>query len=47
MHGIVSGGVLVTAFAAVAALALLVVVRLYLISRPGPSPVRPEEPPDA
>jgi hypothetical protein len=50
MQGIVGGGLLVMAFAAVAGLALLVVLRLYRISRPGRSPVQPGErsgePPD-
>jgi hypothetical protein len=47
MQGIVSGGLLVVAFAAVAGLALLVAARLYRISRPGQSPGQPGEPPDA
>jgi len=47
MQGIVSGGLLVVAFAAVAGLALLVAARLYWISRPGQSPGQPGEPPDA
>jgi hypothetical protein len=51
MQGIVSGGLLVAAFAAVAGLALIVAVRLYRISRPGQPPGRPAgrpgEPPDA
>lgn len=42
MQGIISGGLLVVAFAAVAGLALLVAVRLCRISRPG----RAKEPPD-
>jgi len=37
MQGIVSGGLLVAAFAAVTLLALLVALRLYRISRPGRS----------
>jgi hypothetical protein len=41
MQGIVSGGLLVVAFVAVAGLALLVVARLYRISRPGQSPGQP------
>jgi hypothetical protein len=36
----VSGGLLVAAFAAVAGLALIVAVRLHRISRPGQSPGR-------
>ena len=47
MQGILSGGLLVIVFAAVAGLALLVAARLYRISRPGQSRVRPGEPPDA
>ena len=47
MQGIVSGGLLVAAFAAVAGLALLVAARLYRISRPGQAAGQPEEPPDA
>jgi hypothetical protein len=50
MQGVVSGGVLVVAFVAVAGLALVVAARLYRISRPGqPSDQsgQPEEPPDA
>lgn len=35
MQGIVSGGLLVVAFVAVAGLALLAAARLYRISRPG------------
>jgi hypothetical protein len=51
MQGIVSGGLLVAAFAAVAGLALIVAARLYRMSRPGQSTRRtggqPGEPPDA
>ena len=50
MQGIVSGGVLVAAFVAMAGLAVLVAARLYRISRPGQSagqPGLPVEPPDA
>ena len=55
MQGIVSGGLLVLAFAVMAGLALLVTARLYRISRSAQSPVqpsaqttgRPGEPPDA
>ncbi len=51
MQGIVSGGLLVMAFAAVAGIALIVAAGLYRISRParsaGPSSARPQEPPDA
>jgi hypothetical protein len=47
MQGIVSGWLLVAAFGVVAVLALLVTVRLYLISRPGQPSGRPGEPPDA
>jgi hypothetical protein len=55
MQGIVSGGLLVVAFAAMAGLALIVAAQLYRISRPGRSPSRPPgqaggrpgEPPDA
>jgi hypothetical protein len=46
MQGILSGGFLVLAFAAVAGLALIVARRLYQVSRPGPRS-RPGEPPDA
>jgi hypothetical protein len=46
MQGIVSGGLLVVAFAAVAGLALIVAARLYWISRPGQPPSQPREPPD-
>jgi hypothetical protein len=35
MQGMLSGGLLVVAFVAVAGLGLLVVLRLYRISRPG------------
>jgi hypothetical protein len=45
MQGIVSGGLLVLAFAAVAGLALLVARRLYQVSRPQPRDRG--EPPDA
>lgn len=41
MQGIVSGGLLVLAFAAMAGLALIVVAQLYRISRPARSPVQP------
>ena len=57
MQGIVSGGLLVAAFVAVAGLALLVAARLYRISRTGQLPAQPPgtgrsaagplEPPDA
>jgi hypothetical protein len=55
MQGIVSGGLLVVAFAAMAGLALIVVAQLYRISRPARSPGQPPgrpaalpgEPPDA
>jgi hypothetical protein len=51
MQGIVSGGLLVAAFAAVAGLALIVAARLYRIGRPGQparrAADRPGEPPDA
>ena len=55
MQGIVSGGLLVVAFAAMAGLALIVVAQLYRITRPGRSPSQPPgqaaalpgEPPDA
>jgi hypothetical protein len=47
MQGIVSGGLLVLAFAAVAGLALIVARRLYQVSRPGQSRGRPGQPPDA
>ena len=47
MQGIVSGGLLVMAFVAVAGLALLVTARLYRISRPGQPADQPGEPPDA
>ena len=55
MHGIVSGGLLVVAFAAMAGIALIVAAQLYRISRPGRPPgqppgqaaARPGEPPDA
>jgi hypothetical protein len=55
MQGIVSGGLLVVAFAAMAGVALIVTVQLYRISRPGRSPSQPPgqaaaqsgEPPDA
>jgi hypothetical protein len=54
MQGIVTGGLLVAAFAAMAGLALIVTAQLYRISRPGrPSQppgqatARPGEPPDA
>ena len=55
MQGIVSGGLLVVAFAAMAGLALIVTAQLYRISRPGRPPsqppgqatARPGEPPDA
>jgi hypothetical protein len=40
MQGIVSGGLLVVAFMAVAGLALVVVGRLYRISRPRQAPAR-------
>jgi hypothetical protein len=46
MQGIVGGGLLVVAFAAVVGLALLVVLRLYRISRPSRLPGPPGEPPD-
>jgi hypothetical protein len=46
MQGILSGGLLVVAFAAIAGLSLLVAARLYRISRPR-SGARPGEPPDA
>jgi hypothetical protein len=46
MQGILSGGLLVLAFAAVAGLALIVARRLYQVSRPG-SGDRPGERPDA
>ena len=54
MQGIVSGGLLVVAFAATAGLALIAVAQLYRISRPGRPPgqppgqaaARPGEPPD-
>jgi hypothetical protein len=35
MQGMLSGGLLVAAFAAVTGLALIVLVRLFRISRPG------------
>jgi len=47
MQGILSGGLLVVAFAALAGLALLMAVRLYRISRPGKARTGPEEPPSA
>jgi hypothetical protein len=47
MQGIVSGGLLVMAFVAVAGLALLVAARLHRISRPGQPAGQPGEPPDA
>ena len=55
MQGIVTGGLLVAAFAAMAGLALIVTAQLYRISRPGRPPsqppgqaiVQPGEPPDA
>ena len=55
MQGIVSGGLLVVAFAAMAGIALIVAAQLYRITRPGRSPgqpsgqatARPGEPPDA
>jgi hypothetical protein len=43
MQGMLSGTVLVAAFAVVVAAAGFVAARLYRISRPGP----PAEPPDA
>jgi hypothetical protein len=51
MQGIVSGGLLVAAFVAVAGLALVVAARLYRMSRPGQPAGQaagpPGEPPDA
>jgi len=47
MQGIVSGGLLVAAFAAVAGLALIVAALLYRISRPGQPSGRAGEEPDA
>ena len=55
MQGIVSGGLLVVAFAAMAGLALIVTAQLYRIGRPGrpqsqppgQAAARPGEPPDA
>ena len=55
MQGIVTGGLLVVAFAAMAGIALIVTAQLYRISRPGRLPsqpsgqvtARPGEPPDA
>jgi hypothetical protein len=44
MQGILSGGLLVVAFAALAGLALLMAVRLYRISRPGQARTRPGQP---
>jgi hypothetical protein len=54
MQGIVSGGLLVVAFAAMAGIAFIVTAQLYRITRPGRSPgqppgqviARPGEPPD-